>query len=103
MEDKNFALFNYVKELTTQINTLQDQIADVKKEIRRFEEQGVKLESQRQKLADSLERKRTQTDHTATEYQDKTQTTRKVLDQCRIGRSARAQTTRRLALSLSPH
>ncbi|CAF0993638.1 unnamed protein product [Adineta steineri] len=85
VEDKNFALFNYVNELNNQIETLQEQIADIKKEIRRFEGQGVELEGQRQKLLQQLEKKQTQADVTADEYQEKTKSTKKILDQCRTG------------------
>ncbi|UJR15601.1 hypothetical protein I4U23_002537 [Adineta vaga] len=85
VEDKNFALFNYVNELNNRVETLQEQISDIKKEIRHFEGQGVELESQRQKLLNKIEHKCTQADKTANEYQEKSQATRKVLDQCRTG------------------
>lgn len=85
VEDKNFALFNYVNELNNRVETLQEQISDIKKEIRHFESQGVELESQRQNLLAKIERKRTQADTTGQDYQDKTQATKKVLDQCRTG------------------
>ncbi|CAF1644599.1 unnamed protein product, partial [Adineta ricciae] len=85
VEDKNFALFNYVNELNNRVETLQEQISDTKREIRHFESQGVELESQRQNLLAKIERKRTQADTTGQDYEDKTQATKKTLDQCRTG------------------
>ncbi|CAF1645777.1 unnamed protein product, partial [Adineta ricciae] len=85
VEDKNFALFNYVNELNSRVETLQEQISDTKREIRHFESQGVELESQRQNLLAKIERKRAQADTTGQDYEDKTQTTKKTLDQCRTG------------------
>lgn len=85
VEDKNFALFNYVNEKNNQIETLQEEIADLKKEIQRFESQGVELEDQRKRMLEQLEDKRSQTKALADEYEEKTRGTRKILDQCRKG------------------
>ncbi|CAF4544001.1 unnamed protein product [Rotaria sp. Silwood1] len=85
VEDKNFALFNYINELNNQIEMLQEQIADIKKEIRRFEAQGVELEDQRQKMLDQMEDKRSQAAKLAEEYEEKMRSAKKILDQCRAG------------------
>jgi len=86
VEDKNFALFNYVNELNNQIEVLQDQIADVKKDIRRFESQGVELEENQQQTVEQLGNKRTQATALSDEYEEKTRAAKKILDQCRAGR-----------------
>lgn len=85
VEDKNFALFNYVNELNNQIEALQEQIEDIRKDIRRFEGQGMELEEKQRKMVEQLEEKRSQAVGLADEYEEKTRSTKKVLDQCRAG------------------
>ena len=85
VEDKNFALFNYVNELNNQIEALQEQIEDIRKDIRRFEGQGTELEEKQRKLVEQLAVKRSQAVVLADEYEEKTRSTKKVLDQCRAG------------------
>ncbi len=85
MEDKNFALFNYVNELNNQIEILQEQIADIKKEIRRFEGQGVELEDKQKRLQEQIDDKRAQANAFAEENEEKIRAARKILDQCRAG------------------
>ncbi len=83
MEDKNFALFNYVNELNNQIEILQEEITDIKKEIRRFEGQGIELEEKQKRLREQIEDKTVQANAIASENEEKA--TRKILDQCRAG------------------
>jgi hypothetical protein len=45
----------------------------------------VELEDQRQKLFDQIEDKRSQANTTADDYEEKTRSARKILDQCRAG------------------
>ncbi|CAF0923586.1 unnamed protein product [Adineta ricciae] len=85
VEDKNFALFNYVNELNNQIETLHEDIADVKQEIRDFESQGVALQDRQKRKVEEIERKRAQATILADEYEDKHQATKKLLDDCRDG------------------
>ncbi|CAF1591385.1 unnamed protein product, partial [Didymodactylos carnosus] len=85
VEDKNFALFNYVNELNNQVETLQEQIVEIKKEIRRFESQGVDLEDQRKKMLEQIEEKSKQATANADESDEKTKAAKKILDQCRTG------------------
>jgi regulator of replication initiation timing len=85
VEDKNFALFNYVNELNNQIEILQEQIVDIKKEIRRFEGQGVELEDKQRQMLEQINDKRSQATTLADEYEEKTRAARKILDQCRAG------------------
>ncbi|CAF4165116.1 unnamed protein product, partial [Rotaria sp. Silwood2] len=68
-----------------QIEILQEQITDIKKEIRRFEGQGVELEEQRQRLLEQIEDKRSRANALADEYEEKSRAARKILDQCRTG------------------
>lgn len=86
MEDKNFALFNYVNELNNQIEALQEQIEEIRKDIRRFEGQGTELEEKHRKMVEELEEKRSQAAALADEYEEKTRSAKKILDQCRAGK-----------------
>ncbi len=85
VEDKNFALFNYVNELNNQVESLQEQIADIKNEIRRFEGQSVELEDQQRRMLEQINKKHLQAKALADEYEETTRTARKILDQCRTG------------------
>ncbi|CAM4792915.1 unnamed protein product [Rotaria magnacalcarata] len=85
VEDKNFALFNYVNELNNQIEILQEQIDEIKKEIRHFEVQGMDLEDQRKKTLDQLEEKSSHATRLADEHEEKSRTGKKILEQCRGG------------------
>ena len=85
VEDKNFALFNYVNELNNQIETLQEQIIDIKKDIQRFEGQGVELEAQRKEIRDQTDATRSHAITLGNDYNEKTQATKKILDQCCTG------------------
>jgi Zn-dependent oligopeptidase len=88
VEEKNFALFNYVNEMNNQIEILQEQMEDVKKEIRRFERQGIELEEKQQTMLEEINEKRSQTIAIATEHEEKIHATRKILDQCRAGQQS---------------
>ncbi|UJR31064.1 hypothetical protein I4U23_018574 [Adineta vaga] len=85
VEDKNFALFNYVNELNNQIETLQEEIADIRNEIRHFESQGVALEDRQKRKVEEIERKRHQATILADEYEEKHRATKAILDECRTG------------------
>lgn len=55
VEDKNFALFNYVNELNNEIETLQEQITGVRDDIEKFKGQGMEMENQRKAILKELE------------------------------------------------
>lgn len=71
--------------MNNQIEILQEQIADIKKEIRRFEGQGVELEERQKRLLEQIEDKRSQANTQADEHDEKSKSARKILDQCRAG------------------
>ncbi len=72
--------------MNNQIELLQEQIGDIKKEIRRFEGQGVELEEKQRRMLEEIDDERSQATASADEYEEKTRATRKILDQCRAGR-----------------
>ncbi|KAK3087593.1 hypothetical protein FSP39_007948 [Pinctada imbricata] len=85
VEDKNFALFNYVNEQNNEIETLSEQIADINNEIEKFKLQGIELEDQRKKILKELEDKQTVCSRDADDYEQKNKEISKILDQLRAG------------------
>ena len=55
VEDENFALFNFVNELSGNIELVQEAITGLKEEMTKFQEEGVALEHQRETILQSLE------------------------------------------------
>lgn len=85
VEDKNFALFNYVNELNGEMELLQEQIQQIHTNIEQFKSQGVEMEAKRKDILDGLEAE-------LSEIQDKTRShdaryvaATKVLDQLKSG------------------
>lgn len=103
VEDKNFALFNYVNELNTQIELYQEQLLDIQEDIRGFEKQGVDMEVQRKEKLDEIEHKRVQASVLAAEFEEKTRDSRKTLDQCRAGRDHLHPCNHRLSFVIIRH
>ena len=85
VEDQNFALFNYVNELTGDMEMVQEQIAMVKKDMATFEREGVVVEEERKALMLGLEEElREIQQHTRKDEAQFTMAT-KVLDQLKTG------------------
>lgn len=55
VEDKNFALFNYVNELNNEIEMLQEGISSIEDDIDQFKRESVELEQQRKDILRQLE------------------------------------------------
>ena len=55
VEDKNFALFNYVNELNNEIEMLQEGITGIDEDIDQFKKESVELEQQRKDILRQLE------------------------------------------------
>jgi len=70
-EDQNFSLFNYVNDLSGEIEKLEDSIAEVKEEIQKYRGQGVGTDNQRKVILEDLEQKLTKTESQAVVYEDK--------------------------------
>jgi coiled-coil domain-containing protein 63/114 len=49
-EDQNFSLFNYVNELNSEVEKLEEQIAEIRSEIEKYRGQGVNTDNQRKKI-----------------------------------------------------
>ena len=85
VENKNYAIFNYVNELNNQVELLQEQIDQIKTDVRQFEKQGIEMEEQRKRILRELEQKHKNASQLASEYEDKIVANKKILDQSRIG------------------
>lgn len=85
VEDKNFALFNFVNEQNNEIEQLNDNIQEIKNEIEKFQLQGIELEDQRKRILKELEDKQTVCSKEADEYEKKHTEISKIIDQLRRG------------------
>ncbi|XP_069493459.1 outer dynein arm-docking complex subunit 1 [Ambystoma mexicanum] len=85
VEDRNFALFNYVNEQNNETERLLDQIAEIKKEIEDFKAQGVRLDQEHKMILRELERKHEEATRQANSYQEQLKGVMKVLDQLKTG------------------
>jgi hypothetical protein len=72
-EDQNFSLFNYVNDLSNEMEKLEEQISEVKNEIEKYKGQGIHTDSERKKLLVELEGKLTKTEGKANQYEEKYQ------------------------------
>ena len=68
-EDQNFSLFNYVNELNNEIEKLEEQIVELKKEIDKYKGQGGQNDRQRKKLLKDLEDRLAATEAKAEQYE----------------------------------
>jgi peptidoglycan hydrolase CwlO-like protein len=53
-EDHNFSLYNYVKDLTTEMDELEEEIKKIREEIDKYRGHGVNNENNREKILDKL-------------------------------------------------
>lgn len=86
MEDENFALFNYVNELSSNMELIQESITGLKEEMEQFQREGVVLEQQRQTILHSLEGDLKVTETTSGGSDARHTTATRVLDQLKSGK-----------------
>jgi chromosome segregation ATPase len=84
-EEQNFSLFNYVNELNTDIERLEEQIAEIKGEIEKYKGQGVNTENQRKKILKDLEDKLQKTEAKSHQYDEKYQAAQKTVNALKVG------------------
>ncbi|XP_021350085.1 coiled-coil domain-containing protein 63-like isoform X3 [Mizuhopecten yessoensis] len=88
VEDRNFALFNFVNEQNNETETLQEQIEEINNEIEKFKLQGIELEDQRKKILKELEEQSNEAAETGDTADGKNKGITKILDQLRAGISS---------------
>ncbi|KAM9299666.1 outer dynein arm-docking complex subunit 1 [Gastrophryne carolinensis] len=81
VEDRNFALFNYVNEQNNEIERLMEQITEIKREIEEFKAQGVRLEQEHKSILKNIENKEEEAVEQANGYQEQLKAVMKILDQ----------------------
>ena len=86
VEDLNFALFNYVNELSSSMELVQERVAQVKQDMAQFQREGLALEEQRQTILHSLEQKLEVTQKQVSVAEGRYARTTKVLEQLKSGR-----------------
>uniref|UniRef100_A0A7S0EMC5 ODAD1 central coiled coil region domain-containing protein n=1 Tax=Hanusia phi TaxID=3032 RepID=A0A7S0EMC5_9CRYP len=68
-EDQNFSLFNYVNELNSEVEKLEEQIADLRKEIEKHRGQAQNTDNQKRKVLQELEDKLAKTEARTEQYE----------------------------------
>lgn len=84
-EQQNYSLFNYVNELTNEIEKLESQIAGIKQDIEEYKGQGIRTENQRKKVMAELEVKLTGTESRAEAYERKYEKTMVTVNSLKLG------------------
>jgi len=84
-EEKNFSLFNYVNELNSDIEKVDEQIAALRVEIDGYKSQGGSQENQRRRIVSDLEEKLQKSIARADMYEEKTVHTQKTLGALKAG------------------
>ncbi|XP_069803742.1 outer dynein arm-docking complex subunit 1 isoform X1 [Dendropsophus ebraccatus] len=85
VEDRNFALFNYVNEQNNEIERLTEHITEIKREIEEFKAQGVRLEQEHRSILKNIEGKQEEAVRQADGYQQQLKGVMKILDQLKSG------------------
>ncbi|MEE6483097.1 hypothetical protein FKM82_013432 [Ascaphus truei] len=85
VEDRNFALFNYVNEQNNETERLMEQITEIKKEIEQFKAQGVRLDEEHKTILRNIEGKQEEAVKQADGYQQQLKGIMKILDQVKAG------------------
>ncbi|KAJ3602910.1 hypothetical protein NHX12_030655 [Muraenolepis orangiensis] len=85
VEDRNFALFNFVNEQNNEAEALREQINQIRGEIERFQVEGVQKEQQRQALLKERDQQQRETEGKAGEYEQQANAVGKTLDQIKTG------------------
>lgn len=85
VEDKNFALFNYVNELNNEIEQLQEQINESQAEIEKFKSEEVEMASQRKALLKGLEDNLSSSTEQADQYDTQFKQSKKIIEQLKSG------------------
>ena len=86
VEDENFALFNYVNELSGNMELIQEAISGLKEEMEQFQQEGVALEQQRQTILQDLEAKLKSAETDTQVGEGKYSAAGRVLDQLKSGK-----------------
>lgn len=84
-EQHNYSLFNYVKDLTTEMDELEDEIKRIREEIDTYKGQGVNNENNKEKILKQLNQDLEATENETREYQEQYKETIKTINALKIG------------------
>ncbi|XP_064619947.1 coiled-coil domain-containing protein 63-like isoform X2 [Lineus longissimus] len=84
-EDKNFALFNYVNELSNDAELLQEQCDDIREDMKKFNEEDIRMEGERKVQLKELEVQLDVATKDADSDEERLKEINKTLDQLRVG------------------
>lgn len=84
-EEKNFSLFNYVNDLNSEIERLEQRIAETKGEIEKYKGQGVSTDTYRKKMLRQLEDRLARTTAKADDYDKQAQKAAKTIGTLKQG------------------
>jgi hypothetical protein len=85
VEDQNFALFNFVNELNNEIENLNEQIAEVKRNMDNFKAHGANLEEQRMTILSDLEKQLKAVEVETRHHESRHSRNTTILDQVKSG------------------
>eukprot|EP00297_Palpitomonas_bilix_P000891 CAMPEP_0113874464 /NCGR_PEP_ID=MMETSP0780_2-20120614/4349_1 /TAXON_ID=652834 /ORGANISM="Palpitomonas bilix" /LENGTH=551 /DNA_ID=CAMNT_0000860241 /DNA_START=138 /DNA_END=1793 /DNA_ORIENTATION=+ /assembly_acc=CAM_ASM_000599 len=84
-EDQNYALFNYVNELNSEIEKMDEQILEVQSDIDKYKGQGAETENQRKKILKELEERLEKTTARVEYYRARSEASQKTIDTLKSG------------------
>ncbi|XP_035238609.1 coiled-coil domain-containing protein 114-like isoform X2 [Anguilla anguilla] len=85
VEDRNFALFNYVNEQNNEAETLRDQISQIQQEMAQFRQEGQRQERERGALLREIGEQQEETEKQTQAYEQRATVLAKILDQLKTG------------------
>jgi len=84
-EEKNYNLWNYVNELRSESEKLEEQVVDLRNEIEKYKGQGANSENQRKKILEDLEMRLVKAEEKVNVYEGKHTSAVKSLEVLRTG------------------
>lgn len=87
-EAHNFSLYTYVKDLTTEMDELEDDIKKIREEIDKYRGHGVNNENNREKILDKLNRELAETESETREYERQYGETMRTINALKVGISS---------------
>ncbi|CAL8339946.1 unnamed protein product [Merluccius merluccius] len=85
VEDRNFALFNFVNEQNNESEALREQINQIRGEMEQFQVEGVQMEQQHHTLLKESDQQQREVECKAGEYEQQAKAVSKILDQVKTG------------------
>ncbi|XP_032904088.1 coiled-coil domain-containing protein 114-like [Amblyraja radiata] len=85
VEDRNFALFNYINEQNSEAEKQQEEIVDIQAQIESFKSQEMQLEQDRKRVMQKIETQQEELSKQCELYESRLTVGKKILDQLKTG------------------